>query len=74
VAIGASAGGLEALTAILRALPTDIALAFILIQYLDPKRRSILPELLSKATKIPVMEAIDAMRVESGLRDAEQRG
>ena len=31
VAIGASAGGLEALTAILRALPTDIALAFILM-------------------------------------------
>jgi two-component system CheB/CheR fusion protein len=65
VAIGASAGGLEALTAVLRALPTDIALAFILIQHLDPKRRSILPELLSKATKIPVLEAIDAMRIES---------
>jgi two-component system, chemotaxis family, CheB/CheR fusion protein len=65
VAIGASAGGLEALTAILRALPTDIALAFILIQHLDPRRRSILPELLSKATKIPVLEAIDAMRIES---------
>jgi two-component system, chemotaxis family, CheB/CheR fusion protein len=65
VAIGASAGGLEALTAILHALPTDIALAFILIQHLDPKRHSILPELLSKATKIPVLEATDAMRIES---------
>jgi two-component system CheB/CheR fusion protein len=65
VAIGASAGGLEALTAILRALPTDIAMAFMLIQHLDPKRRSILPELLSKATKIPVLEAIDAMKIES---------
>ncbi len=65
VAIGASAGGLEALTAILRALPTDIALAFILIQHLDPKRRSILPELLAKTTKIPVLEATDAMKIES---------
>src|ERR1700733_6977003 len=65
VAIGASAGGLEALTAILRALPTDIAMAFMLIQHLDPKRHSILPELLSKATKIPVLEAVDAMRIES---------
>src|SRR5580698_10269614 len=65
VAIGASAGGLEALTAILRALPTDIAMAFMLIQHLDPKRHSILPELLSKATKIPVLEAIDAMKIES---------
>jgi two-component system, chemotaxis family, CheB/CheR fusion protein len=65
VAIGASAGGLEALTAILRALPTDIAMAFMLIQHLDPKRHSILPELLSKATMIPVLEALDAMKIES---------
>ncbi|AEU35191.1 chemotaxis protein CheB [Granulicella mallensis] len=65
VAIGASAGGLEALTAILRALPTDIAMAFMLIQHLDPKRHSILPELLSRATRIPVLEAVDAMKVES---------
>jgi len=65
VAIGASAGGLEALTAILRALPTDIAMAFMLIQHLDPKRHSILPELLSKATRIPVLEALDAMKIES---------
>jgi two-component system, chemotaxis family, CheB/CheR fusion protein len=65
VAIGASAGGLEALTAILRALPTDIAMAFMLIQHLDPKRHSILPELLSKATRIPVLEAVNAMKIES---------
>ncbi|MDX6460101.1 MAG: two-component system, chemotaxis family, CheB/CheR fusion protein [Acidobacteriaceae bacterium] len=65
MAIGASAGGLEALTAILRALPTDIAMAFMLIQHLDPKRHSILPELLSKATRIPVLEAMNAMKIES---------
>ena len=65
MAIGASAGGLEALTAILRALPTDIAMAFMLIQHLDPKRHSILPELLSKATRIPVLEAVNAMKIES---------
>jgi chemotaxis response regulator CheB len=35
-------GGLEALTAILRALPTDIAMAFMLIQHLDLKRHCIL--------------------------------
>jgi two-component system CheB/CheR fusion protein len=64
VAVGASAGGLEALTAILGALPSDIAMAFVLIQHLDPKRHSMMPELLSKATKIPVLEAADAMKVE----------
>ncbi len=64
VAVGASAGGLEALTAILAALPSDIAMAFVLIQHLDPKRHSMMPELLSKATRIPVLEARDAMKVE----------
>jgi two-component system CheB/CheR fusion protein len=63
VAIGASAGGLEALTALLRALPPDIPMAFMLIQHLDPKRHSILPELLAKATRIPVLEALDSMKV-----------
>jgi chemotaxis response regulator CheB len=42
VAIGASAGGLEAVTALLRALPVNIGMAFVLIQHLDPKRRSML--------------------------------
>ncbi len=65
VAVGASAGGLEAITAILGALPTDIAMAFVLIQHLDPKRQSLLPELLAKATKIPVLEATDSMKLEA---------
>ncbi|HUV69883.1 MAG TPA: chemotaxis protein CheB, partial [Terracidiphilus sp.] len=65
VGIGASAGGLEALTAVLRALPADIPMALLLIQHLDPKRHSMLPELLSKTTKIPVVEAKDSMKVES---------
>ena len=42
----------------------DIAMAFMLIQHLDPKCHSILPELLSNATRIPLLEAIDAMRIE----------
>jgi two-component system CheB/CheR fusion protein len=65
IAIGASAGGLEALTSILSALPAGIPLALVLIQHLDPKRHSLLAELLSKATTIPVLEATDAMAVES---------
>jgi two-component system CheB/CheR fusion protein len=60
VAIGASAGGLEAVTALLRALPVNIGMAFVLIQHLDPKRRCMLPELLSRTTRIPVLEAGNA--------------
>jgi two-component system CheB/CheR fusion protein len=64
VAIGASAGGLEALTAVLRTLPVNIGMAFVLIQHLDPKRRTVLPELLARATRIPVLEARNAMRID----------
>ncbi len=57
VAVGASAGGLEAFTQLLRALPDDTGMAFVFIQHLDPKHRSLLSELLAKSTKMPVVEA-----------------
>jgi two-component system, chemotaxis family, CheB/CheR fusion protein len=63
-AIGASAGGIEAFTELLRALPTDTGMAFVLIQHLDPKHHSMLAELLSKETTMPVREVTDGMRVE----------
>ncbi len=64
VGIGASAGGLEALSELLRSLPSDITMAFLLIQHLDPKRHSILPELLAKESKVQVIEATDGMKLE----------
>ena len=59
VAIGASAGGLEACTALLKALPVESAPAVVVIQHLNPQRRSLLREFLSKATGLPVTEAED---------------
>ena len=56
VGVGASAGGLEAFTALLKHLPCDSGMAFVLIQHLDPKHPSQLTELLSKATRMPVLE------------------
>jgi len=56
VGVGASAGGLEAFTAFLKDLPPDSGMAFVLIQHLDPKQHSGLTDLLSKATKMPVLE------------------
>ena len=56
VAVGASAGGLEAYTDFFHALPGDTGMASVLIQQLDPKHRSLLAEILSKATKMPVEE------------------
>jgi two-component system, chemotaxis family, CheB/CheR fusion protein len=63
-AIGASAGGIEACIELLRALPSDTGMAFVLIQHLDPKHHSMLAELLSKETVMPVREVTDGMRVE----------
>lgn len=64
VAVGASAGGLEAFTQLLRTLPNSTGMAFVFIQHLDPKHHSMLSELLGKASSMPVVEAKDATRVE----------
>ena len=56
VAIGASAGGLEAYTEFFHALPSDTGMAFVLVQHLDPSHHSILAEILARATRMPVEE------------------
>ena len=63
VAIGASAGGLAAFTELLKALPSNSGMAFVLIQHLEPKHESALTALLSKATGMPVVEVSDGMAV-----------
>jgi two-component system, chemotaxis family, CheB/CheR fusion protein len=64
VGIGASAGGLEAFTQLLHALPTNTGMAFVLVQHLEPKHQSILADLLAKATEMPVREVREGMRAE----------
>ncbi|MBW4512977.1 MAG: PAS domain-containing protein [Scytonematopsis contorta HA4267-MV1] len=64
VGIGASAGGLEAFTQLLSHLPTDTGMAFVLIQHLDPHHKSLLSEILSRATQMPVSEVRNGTVVE----------
>ncbi|HET9763810.1 MAG TPA: chemotaxis protein CheB, partial [Casimicrobiaceae bacterium] len=64
VGIGASAGGLEAITKLLEALPADTGMAFVLVQHLDPRHESKLDTILAKSTAMPVHEAAHGMRVE----------
>jgi two-component system CheB/CheR fusion protein len=64
VGIGASAGGLEAFTGLLGALPTDTGMAFVLVQHLEPKHKSVLTALLARATSMPVAEVREGMHVE----------
>jgi two-component system, chemotaxis family, CheB/CheR fusion protein len=65
VAIGASAGGFDALTELLRSLPADSGLAFIILQHLSPSPRSLSAELFSRHTQMPVAEACDGTLVEA---------
>jgi two-component system, chemotaxis family, CheB/CheR fusion protein len=64
VGIGASAGGLEAFTALLEHLPANTGMAFVLVQHLDPTHKTILPEILSRSTAMPVALANDEMALE----------
>src|SRR5437870_6518621 len=64
VGIGASAGGLEAFEQLLAALPDDTGMGFVLVQHLAPKHESILSELLSKSTRMPVVEVTEGVAVE----------
>ncbi|OQX05041.1 MAG: SAM-dependent methyltransferase, partial [Desulfobulbaceae bacterium A2] len=63
VALGASAGGLEAFERFFRSLPPDSGMAFVLVQHLDPGHASILTELIQRATVMPVVEVEDQMAV-----------
>jgi two-component system CheB/CheR fusion protein len=64
VGVGASAGGLEALTQLLQALPVDTGMAFVVVQHLSPTHASMLPEILSRTTGMPVTEVRDEPRVQ----------
>ncbi len=64
VGIGASAGGLEALQQFLTFLPRDTDMAYVIIQHLSPDHKSLLREILGKYTSMPVVEAVNGMRVE----------
>ena len=62
VGIGASAGGLEAFTQLLKHLPVDTGMGFVLVQHLDPEHESALVQLLARATSMPVHEVTNKQR------------
>lgn len=64
VGIGASAGGLEPITKLLENLPGQTGLSFVVIQHLATGQESILPEILSRSTKMRVQQATNDMKVE----------
>lgn len=66
VAVGASAGGLEAIESFFRNIPEDTPFGFVVIQHLSPDYKSLMVEILSKKTPLPVFRADDGMTVHRG--------
>ena len=64
VAIGASSGGLQALSELLENLQTDLGMAYVIIQHLSPTHESFLPELLSKKTEMSIHVVKNGMHIE----------
>jgi len=66
VAVGASAGGLEAFSTLLGALPANAPLAVVLVQHLSRTHVSLLAEILATRTPLNVLTATDGVQVELG--------
>ncbi len=64
VGIGASAGGLEAFKVLLECLPVDTGLSFVVIQHLAAGQESMLSDILSRFTKMPVQAVKNKMAIE----------
>lgn len=64
VGIGASAGGLEAFTQLLKHFPADTGMGLVLVQHLDPNHESELTRILARCTTMPTQEATHKLRVE----------
>jgi two-component system CheB/CheR fusion protein len=66
VAVGASAGGLKAVSELLQPLPADFELAIVVVMHLDPTHPSSLVELLGRACRLPVHQATEGLELEEG--------
>lgn len=66
IVIGASAGGLTPLKVILSALPKDFPAAVFIVKHVSPSAKSLLPEILSKISKLPVIHPKNNQSIEPG--------
>ena len=66
VALASSAGGLAALGAVLSGLPARFPASVLIVQHLDPRHRSLMADILSRRTVLPVKQAEQGERLERG--------
>ncbi|WP_405611442.1 chemotaxis protein CheB [Polaribacter sp. Asnod1-A03] len=73
VAIGASAGGLDAIQQLFDNVPENTGMAFVVIQHLSPDFKSLMPELLAKHTKMKIFTAEDKLTIQPNCIYLNQR-
>src|SRR2546425_10656918 len=66
VAVAASAGGLNALSLLVRGLPREFPAALLIVQHLDPRHRSLIADILSRRTQLRVKQAQDGEAIAAG--------
>lgn len=66
VVLASSAGGVQALTALIEALPADFGLPIVVVQHVDPRHRSLLVEILSRHSRLPVAQADEGLALVNG--------
>lgn len=66
VAVGASAGGIEALKSLVECIPADLKATFVILQHLAPDHESQLVKILARSAKLPCEEADEDMAVQPG--------
>ena len=66
VAIASSAGGVTALAEVLRKLPVNFGASVVCVQHLDPRHRSLMPQVIGRCSALPVDQATERMEVEPG--------
>ena len=66
VAMGASAGGVEALETLFAQMPNDLGVVFIVVQHLSTEHESLMPQILARKTDLPVMAIENDSRLQAG--------
>jgi two-component system, chemotaxis family, protein-glutamate methylesterase/glutaminase len=64
--VAASAGGLNAISLLVRTLPADFPVPVVIVQHLDPRHRSLMADILNRRTPLRVMQAKEGERIEAG--------
>lgn len=64
IGIGSSAGGLEAIRELVATLPTDLNVAYVVVQHMSPHHKSLMTQLIARQTKLKVKDISDGMALE----------